>query len=64
MHPLIPRPVSVRQIVFSIEHLGTLLLADVWNHDFFFHMHILSMKSLVVGGWEEKKFNFQSIVTN
>ena len=64
MRPLIPRPVSVRQIVLTTEHSGALLVADVWNHGFFFHMHILSMKSLGVGGWEEKKFNFQSIVTN
>jgi len=65
MRPLIRRPVSVRQIVFRIEHSGTLQLADVWNQDFFFfHMHILSMKSLGIGVWEEKKFNFQNIVTN
>ena len=36
MRPLIHRPVSVREIVVRIEHSGTLLLADVWNQDFFF----------------------------
>jgi hypothetical protein len=58
MRPLIPRLVCVRQIVFWIEHSGTLLLADIWNHDIFFpHMHTLSMKSLGVGlGGEEIQF--------
>ena len=35
MRPLIPLPVSVRQIAVRTEHSGTLLLADVWNQDFF-----------------------------
>jgi len=40
MRPLIPRSVSVRQIAVRTAHSGTLLLADVWNQDFFFpHAH-------------------------
>jgi hypothetical protein len=45
MRPLIPRPICVRQIVFRIEHSGTLLLVDVWNHDIFFpHAHVVDEK--------------------
>lgn len=29
LRPFVPRPVSVRHIVFRIEHSGTLLLVDV-----------------------------------
>ena len=59
MRPLIPRPVSVRQIVLTTEHSGALLVADVWNHGFFFsHAHFVYEKLGGRGlGGEEIQFS-------